>query len=113
MLSMLHWWYPTSPNTRSAASRIRCCVRWPRTPTLGLSEKGARRRTALGALSTSGVAGRLLVSAHLVLHRVHDRRSALPVRDAVLLQRHRVLVLVQPGPVRVVELVQREARVER
>src|SRR3954463_13106914 len=101
MLSMLHWWEPTSPNTGSAASRMRCCVRCPRTPTRGLSENGARRKTAPGAASSSSSAGRLLVSAHRVLLRVHDRRRGLPVGDAVLFQGDRVLVLVQPGPVRV------------
>ena len=46
---MLHWWYPCSPNTLRAASRIRCCVRCPRAPTRGLSENGARRTAAGGS----------------------------------------------------------------
>ena len=47
--SMLHWWYPCSPNTLRAASRIRCCVRCPRAPTRGLLENGARRTAAGGS----------------------------------------------------------------
>src|SRR5256714_6210164 len=43
---MLQPWNPSSPKARRAASRMRCCVRWPRAPTWGLPENGARRTTA-------------------------------------------------------------------
>src|SRR5437016_2712787 len=46
-----------------------------------------------------------------VLLRQHDRRGVLPV-DAVLGQADRVLVVVHPRPVGVVQLVQREAGVQ-
>src|SRR5829696_9229824 len=107
MRSTLPPWYPVSPKTRSPASRTRCWVRWPRAPTRGLSENGARRTTIVS--SDTG----LLLSPNLVLHRRQDRRGVLPVRDAVLLEGHRVAVLVDLGPVRVVQLVEGEAGVER
>ena len=46
---------PRSPNTRSAASRMRCCVRCPRAPTRGLSENGPRRTTAAPRSALRGV----------------------------------------------------------
>src|SRR3954469_18927199 len=90
---------------------MRCWVRCPRAPTRGLSENGERRRTAPGSESATGA--RLLVSAHLVLDRGDDRRRRLPVGNAVLLEGDRILVLVQLGPVRVVQLVEGEAGLER
>src|SRR4051812_36900749 len=92
---------------------MRCCVRWPRAPTRGLSENGARRRTAPASAPPSSTRLALSVSADLVLDCLDDRGSRLPVGDAVLLQRDRVLVLVQSGPVRMIQLVEGEARLER
>src|SRR5947209_4873600 len=91
---------------------MRCWVRWPRGPTVGLSENGARRTT--GPPPDAGLTLIwLAVGAHLVLDRWDDRGSGAPVRNAVLLLRRREAVLVHPGPVRVVQLVDGEAGVER
>src|SRR4051794_413904 len=92
---------------------MRCWVRWPRTPTRGLSENGARRSTAPCSASAVSSGIESAVGARLVLRRVDDRRRLLPVRDAVFLERDRVAVVVHLGPVRMVELVQGEAGVER
>src|SRR5690606_20440123 len=53
------------------------------------------------------------IGAHPVLHRGHDRRGVLPVRDAVGGLGDGKAVVVHLCPVRVVQLVQREAGVER
>ena len=80
--------------------------------------RSVRSMSARSATGTRGVyasasvdADPLLVGADLVLDRRDDRWGVLPVGDAVLLQRDRVPVLVDLGPVRVVQLVQREAGV--
>src|SRR3974390_1347367 len=71
------------------------------------SGRTASRAAAGPAARTSAL------GAHLVLDRAHDGRRVLPVGDARVLLGHGEPVLVHPGPVRVVELVQREARVQR
>src|SRR5438874_48142 len=96
---------------------MRCWVRCPRAPTCGLSENGARRTalagSAVSTASTASTGGGLRLSADLVFQRVDRRRCVLPTRDAVFFERDREPVVVQLRPVRVVELVQREAGVER
>ena len=84
---------------------------------LGFLCGGAMRPSEVGGqVPTSGPSRRPAqgyVGAHLVLDRGDDRRRVLPVRDAGVLLGDRVAVLVDLRPVRVVELVQREAGVER
>src|SRR4051812_5303269 len=60
---------------------MRCCVRWPRAPTRGLSEKGARRTTA-----TAGADGswRSSSAIRVLLPTIATRRDDTSVSNRVL-----------------------------
>src|SRR5262245_43351799 len=106
----------SSRSSRRRAKSATCSPRWP-------SPIPMQRPSPLDAprTTTRNVCSFLLflvptasgLGPHLILARRHDRRRVLPVGDPVLFQTDGVLVLVDLRPVRVVQLVEREARVER